>query len=148
MKIFIDSDAFIALLNKTDALHQKAKNLLSTLNQIESSEFYTSWDVIDEVATKISYHLTKKQAIKFLNYLQKIQACIIYPDAKLAKQAQNLFKSLIPKRVSMADCMNVIITKELQLDCIFSFDKIYQKQGVKLLKNKLEKYIPVLTFPF
>ncbi len=140
MKIFIDSDAFIALLNKTDALHQKAKKLLSVLSQSESSEFYTSWDVIDEVATKISYHLTKKQAIKFLNYLQKIQACIIYPDVKLAKKAQNLFKNLVSKRVSMTDCINIIIAKELQLDCIFSFDKIYQKQGLELLKDKLGEY--------
>lgn len=144
MKIFIDSDAFIALLNKTDALHQKAKKLLSVLSQSESSEFYTSWDVIDEVATKISCHLTKKQAIKFLNYLQKIQAYIIYPDMKLAKKAQNLFKDLVSKRVSMTDCMNIIIAKELQLDCIFSFDKIYKKQGVEMLKDKLGECVPVV----
>lgn len=136
MKIFIDSDAFIALLNKADSLHYKAKNLLKELGlgkNPQEIEFITSWDVVDEVATKISYRLTKTQAVAFFEFLSDINTSIVYPNASFAKQAQAVFKTIISKKVSMTDCMNMIVVKELKLDYIFSFDKIYQKQGLRLL---------------
>jgi len=133
MKIFIDSDVFIALLNKDDALHQKAKQGLLKIEKLDLVELFSSWDVVDEVSTKISYFLSKKQAKAFLEYIEEIKTNIIFPTPELSKEAKRMFSSLHSKRVSMTDCMNMSIVDHFDLDCIFSFDKIYEKQGQTLI---------------
>ena len=136
MKIFIDSDAFIALLNKNDALHLRAVEVLSKIENHQELELYTAWDVIDEVATKTSYYISKKQAKDFLKYIESIKTNIVYPTPELSSLARQMFNSIKSKNVSMTDCMNCVIVKQLKIDYIFSFDKDYQKQGLILLPSK------------
>lgn len=134
MTILIDSDAFISIESKSDSLHQEATRLLERLGDKEFS-FYTSWDVIDEVSTKLSYFLSKEQSLSFLSFIQSTGIHILYPTRERHLKAVQLFSEIATKRVSMTDCMNMVIAAELNLDCIFSFDKIYQQQGFKLLKH-------------
>ena len=137
MKVFIDSDAFLALMNKSDNLHSRAVTLLSKLQQIEKVIYVTSWDVIDEVANKASYRLTKQQAVNFLEYVKEVATIIVYPDAKLSKEAQKIFTATKTKKVSMTDCMSVAIAQQLKLDAFFSFDKHFQQQNYTLLEDYL-----------
>ncbi|KUK79431.1 MAG: putative ribonuclease VapC [Microgenomates bacterium 39_7] len=135
MKVFIDSDAFLALLNQSDNLHSRAVKLLSKLKNIDDVTYITSWDVIDEVSTKASYRLTKKQAIAFLSYVREVATIIVYPDPSLSKKAQELFTKVTSKKVSMTDCMSMIIVQEMKLDVFFSFDKHFSQQGYTLLED-------------
>lgn len=137
MKIFIDSDAFLALMNKSDNLHSRATTLLSKLQQIENVVYITSWDVIDEVATKASYRLTKQQAINYLEYVKDVATIIVYPDAKLSKEAQKIFAATKSKKVSMTDCMSMAIAQQMKLDAFFSFDKHFRQQNYALLEEYL-----------
>ena len=102
------------------------------MEKIEVIELLSSWDVIDEVSTKISYFLGKEQARAFLEYVEETKTNIVFPTPKLARTAKENFIKLRSKRVSMTDCMNMAIVDQLDLDSIFSFDKVYEKQGVSL----------------
>ena len=63
--IFIDSDAFIALNYEADAHFQNATAIFDRLKQ-SSEVLVTSWDVVSEVATKLSYFTTKQIALGFI----------------------------------------------------------------------------------
>lgn len=52
--IFIDSDAFIALNHPLDNHNQKSIKIYNSLVNSDE-ELITSWDVISEVTTKLSF---------------------------------------------------------------------------------------------
>lgn len=131
--IFIDADVYIALYVEKDASHKRAREVL---DKLLDEEMVTSWEVVDEVATKISFFATRKEANVFLEKLFESDTRIEYMDAKRANLATDLFKRQASKRVSMTDCANMVIAKELGIKRFLSFDKHYQKNGFKLITAK------------
>ena len=124
--IFVDADAYIALMVEGDASHEGALRLLS---ELKSEEMVTSWEVIDEVATKLSFFTSHKEAVNFLKRLFTSETRIEYVDPKRAVAVEKLFFRQSSKRVSMTDCANMVIAKELGIKRFFSFDKHYKKNG-------------------
>ena len=61
----------------------------------------------------------------------------MYPDKLRSQLAKKLFAKIKSKRVSMTDVMNMVLVEEFDLDCIFSFDKVYKNQGFVLLEDYL-----------
>jgi len=135
MKILFDSDAFIGLANRKDALHQNCLDLLHQLDHYPHRSLFTSWDVISESTTKITYYLGKAHARKFFSLLSGLDIQRIYSSEKITGKTITLFNSIPSKRVSLTDCNNIVIAKELHLDTIFSFDHIYPQHGLKLLSQ-------------
>ena len=129
--IFIDSDAYIGLSVKKDLHHNKAKQLLS---QLTRETFVTSWQVIDEVTTKLSLFTTRKKATDFLESVVKSDTQIEFVNTSLVRPIKKLFNSQTSKKISLTDCANMAIARSLGIDTFFSFDKHYQQNGFKLLK--------------
>jgi len=129
--IFIDSDAFLALHIKQDAHHQKALALVQSLKK-EKKSLMTSWEVIDEVTTKLSFYTTKKAALSFLEGIFKSGILIVFTDEVIAKEALVIFKEQKSKRVSLTDCVNMAIARLKKIETFFSFDKHYLQNNFKL----------------
>lgn len=134
MKILIDSDAFIAFYSKEDSLHEKSVKVISAISKKNYSQ-YTTWEVIDEVTTKLSYRFSRDTARKFLYKLLVSDIFIVYPDENLASKALEVFEQVKNEHVSLTDCFNIAVCKDKKIDCVFSFDKIYKKVGLKLLPD-------------
>ncbi len=96
--IFLDSDYFIGYFIKEDSHHQ---NCLKLAEKIEE-EIITSYDVIDEVATKLSYNVGKTLSLQFLFYIEKEEMPIIYPQEELFKKTKMIFQNQ-PKNKSFLD---------------------------------------------
>jgi len=133
MRVLIDADVFIALYNDKDALSKRTIQLFKKLKN-EKVKYFTTYDVIDEVATKLSYFLTKKASTTFLKEIIDSETQIIFPTEKSFQKTINKIKSIRTKRVSFTDCANIVAYKEYDIDAIFSFDKIYPKEKLKILK--------------
>jgi predicted nucleic acid-binding protein len=133
--IFIDSDAYIAIYSDDD-FHNTNSIAISKSLDANKEELVTSWDVVDEVATKLSRYGTKKLALKFINKLLKSETLIIFPDGKMLKSSIRIFRKQTSKRVSFTDCTNMAIAKSRNIKTFFSFDRHYVKNGFKLLKGK------------
>ncbi|MBU1085776.1 MAG: hypothetical protein ABII08_02580 [Candidatus Beckwithbacteria bacterium] len=130
--IFVDSDAFIGLSYRKDVHYKKSKIIMDSLGE-QDEILITSWQVVDEVATKLSYFTTKKLSVNFLNWLFESDIKIVYVDEKLSRKIVKKFKSQRSKRVSLTDCTNMVIAKEMRVERFFSFDKVYVQNGFKLL---------------
>ncbi len=130
--IFIDSDAFLGISNPNDALHSRAIALLKD----QTADIVTSWDVIDEVSTKLSYHFSKFHAVEFLGSLSAHNIKIEFLDNETSQEAKKIFLSQKSKNVSMTDCANMAIAKKLKINTFFSFDEHYPKNGFKLLTTR------------
>lgn len=128
--VLADADFFIGPYLADDAHHQKCISLSETIDE----EIITSYDVIDEVVTKLTYFRRKDKALLFLEDVKSTNLSIIFPDRKLSEKAIVIFKSQKTKHVSLTDCMNMAIAKEKKIKHILSFDKVYEKNGFRLVK--------------
>lgn len=128
--IFIDSDVFIGLRVELDVHHKEVESLLECLGD---EILITSWEVIDEVSTKLSYQTSKETAIQFLEYLNQSQIRVEFLDKQTSEVAKRIFVSLKSKNISMTDCANMAIARKLKITTFFSFDEHYPKNGFKLL---------------
>lgn len=131
--IFIDADAFIAARVTKDSNYLKAEKTFQKLSQ-QKIKLVTSWDVIDEVATKLSRFTTHQIAVKFLTDTASSSMKITYPNHSLAEKAMTIFAKQTSKRVSLTDCTNMAIMSELGITTIFSFDHHYSQNGFKLFQ--------------
>ncbi len=130
--IFVDADAFIALNFTKDAHYKKACILMEKFED-EEELLVTSWQVIDEVATKLSYFGVKQQATNFLKWIINSEIKVVYTDENMTGKIIKQFKEQTSKRVSLTDCTNMVIAEEMGIKQIFSFDKHYQQNGFELL---------------
>ena len=133
MRILVDADAYIALYSKSDALNNKAQQVLKRISN-KRAKIFTTYDVVDEVTTKLSYHVSKKASLKFLDELNITETEIIFPTESSFTNTIKKIASIKSERVSFTDCANMAACKEYDMDAIFSFDKVYEKQGLKTLK--------------
>lgn len=133
MIVFVDADAFIGVSIETDPHHNEAKQLFAQLAD-SKDVLVTSWDTVDETASKLSQFSTKQIALSFLNFLGQSAIMVYYTDYAIATKALKLFAKQTSKRVSLTDCTNMIIAKSLGAEIFFSFDRHYEKNGFKLLK--------------
>jgi len=131
--IFVDSDAFIALNHPLDIHNKKAIDIYNSLVNSDE-ELITSWDVLSEVSTKLSFFLTKAIALSFINYIQTSKIKVEYVTPINSDKIFEFFKKQSSKRVSITDCVNMTICNKLGIKQIFSFDQHYSKNGFKLLK--------------
>jgi len=130
--IFVDSDAFIAIYSKKDLHHKKAVKISKNLKK-DKTPLITSWDVVDETATKLSFFLLKKTSLQFLKTLMNGKIIVIFPDEKISQEAIKIFKKQTSKKVSLTDCTNMAIAQAKGIKAFFSFDKHYMKNGFELL---------------
>lgn len=133
MKVLLDADAYIGTYNEDDALHQKATHILSEMSKKGCKHFVT-YDVVDEVTTKLSYQLGKGASKKFIKNLLESNTQIIFPTEESFQKTLKKFQTINSKNVSLTECTNMIAYKEYEINAIFSFDKIYSKQGLEILE--------------
>ena len=131
--IFIDSDVYLALNLKEDTNKEKAIRLTQKLLTSEEKKI-TSWDVIDEVSTKLSYHFSRTIAESFVRNIVRSDTNIRFIDEFLIQEVLALFLKQTSKNISMTDCANMVIAKSLGITTFFSFDHHYEQNGFTLLK--------------
>jgi len=131
--IFVDADAYIGIYTKQDGHHNRANILLCGV-QNNHEQLVTSWDVIDEVATKLSYHIGKAEAKNFLNDMKTSDTRIEYMKQELVHDVFSLFLKQSSKHVSLTDCTNMVIARNLGITTFFSFDHHYEQNGFTLFR--------------
>jgi len=139
MKILVDADAFIAMNIETDELRKKTIQCIDWLEK-KDPDFYVTWDVIDEVSTKLRYAANKETAFQFLDEVYSGRYEVILPVEDFVFRSLKIFKEIVPKHTSLTYCMNIAVYRKLEMDVIFSFDKGYKKAGLTLLQEVVLKY--------
>jgi len=130
MKALLDSDALIALYSPSDALSRRAKIIYKRLLEEKTECFITNL-VLQETATVISNKFGQDQSLEFIDRIEKIEIGQIFVNERLTVKAWHIFKSQKKKGTSFIDCANVAVFEEMGADMIMSFDKFYQRKGLK-----------------
>lgn len=135
--VFIDSNIFIAELNKDDSLHNRAKAVLRNIEKQNLSAI-TSNFIINEVITVLSQRVSKATAIAFANFIYDSDTAIdiMTINRNIEIKAIDYLKNLKSKNISFCDCATLAVLDLFAIDNLATFDKDFKlKDGNFMIMN-------------
>lgn len=122
--LFIDTSAYLSLLNPNDINHHEAINLAK---QFTNKKFITNQAVLGELLTVGSMHFNKQKTIEFVEKINNSSTLIILETPKLIDNAFKIFKKVKSKNISWIDCYSQSIINKYKIKEVFTFDKDFDK---------------------
>ncbi|MFN2456070.1 MAG: type II toxin-antitoxin system VapC family toxin [Pyrinomonadaceae bacterium] len=134
MTVFVDTAAWLALLNTRDALHAPALRVMAGL-QRQNALLTTTEFILIELANALSAPAFRVQAAAFIEGLQTLTYARIVPaSAMLFADGMNLYRERPDKQWSLIDCTSFIVMREANITDAFSSDHHFEQAGfIKLL---------------
>lgn len=131
MSIFVDTAAFLAVLNANDRFHELAQKawveILSSDQLISSSSY-----VLLETIALLQHHFGVEAVRLFENDVLPVVE-ITWEDKAIHKRARSALLAANRRDLSLVDCTSFEILRETGLDAVFSFDAHFREQGFKVI---------------
>lgn len=130
-KIYVDTSAFYALLDRSDQYHEQAKDLWPSLLDDHMS-LLTSNYVVSETVTLLQYRLGFNAALIWYKDILSIVE-IAWTDQSTHRKAYELWMNLGRYRFSLVDCISYITMHQHHIEKAFCFKTTYANQGFTLV---------------
>lgn len=131
-----DADSLIALVNKEDSNHRKAKRIVGGLAEKEYTIIYPNTAILEAITA-----LTRKLNLRDKAELIAKQSLeggfsVVFLDEEIQRKAQRFFvDKSISKQNTIFDCVVMACADNISAAGIFSFDKWYSRLGFKLAQE-------------
>ena len=133
--IFVDSGAWIALLDQRDQYHSDAVAIYNDLMQ-QDAQFLTTDYVIDETVTRLRYDFSHSGAVEFFDFIESIKnrgiLTAVEIDRALFQDAEQLFRQYNTARLSFTDCTSFAVCQQHNISEAFAFDQHFPMMGITL----------------
>jgi hypothetical protein len=134
MKLFVDTGAFIALIDADDENHKAAAAFYRNSKE-KGARFVTTNFVVCETMNYLRARISHDIAVLFRENLKKSGFNeVITVTASIEEGAFAIFKRYADKEFSFTDCTSFSIMRSLKLKTAFAFDKHFaQIEGLNRL---------------
>lgn len=129
MKVFIDSDVFIAAFNKRDSNHPRGNEILKKALIVKYQKVYTSDFVLDEIISRLvkeseKGRLKKKEITRRIGETIQNSALMrfVHIDESTLGTAKTCFRMYYDKFLSLTDWSSAVLMKNKNIKYIISFD--------------------------
>ncbi|MGB9662339.1 MAG: type II toxin-antitoxin system VapC family toxin [Moorellaceae bacterium] len=123
-KLFIDTGAFIALIDERDSLHQASRAFYASLSK--RTNLITSIMVVAETYTWLRYHAGSDLAIRFLDIIDRSEKAgvlqVILPGNDIRDKVHAVLKKYNDQNLSYTDAVSFIILETMNIQDVFGFD--------------------------
>lgn len=130
MKVFIDTNAWLALEIKNDINHLRAKSAFKKY-KARRAIFYTNDYVLSEVYTRLIYDIYLNAALKFHEQLKKSvegsQLTVLEIDGLERERTWEHLEKYQDHKLSFTDATIIVNFTELRLNEIFTFDSHFRE---------------------
>ena len=131
MKAFVDTSAFLAVLDRDDQAHEQASVIWTQLIE-QHIELLTTNYVLVETNALIQQrlgmqilHIFEEQVVSILN--------TTWIDKEIHKAGLTTLRAANRRGLSLVDCVSFIVCQQLQVKAVFAFDNHFWEQGFKVL---------------
>jgi uncharacterized protein len=138
--VFADAGYWIALLNPTDALHERAMQVSASLGH---TRILTSELVLTEVLNACSRkgELPRRMACVLIDELRSDPDYEIVPMTTSAfRQAVERYRSRADKKWGLTDCASFLIMEEKGITDALSADRDFRQAGFNALLLDVDRY--------
>lgn len=123
-KLFVDTGAFIALIDERDALHQPSRTFYASLSK--RTNLITSIMVVAETYTWLRYHAGHDLAIRFLEIIDRSEKAgalqVIIPDGGMREKVHAVLRKYRDQDLSYTDAVSFVILEAMNIRDVFGFD--------------------------
>ncbi len=131
MRIFIDTSAFYALLDRDDESHPKAKKVWVDLLNGENT-LVTSNYVLVETFALLQHRLGMEATRGFQSdILPLVNVEFVSPD--IHRSSISALLSVSRRNLSLVDCVSFEMMRNLEIKAVFAFDPHFEEQGFDIL---------------
>ena len=128
-RVFVDTPAWIALLDATDRLHDPALQVWDRLRHA-GSVLVTTEFVLLEVANALAAPQARSQAVAFINGLRRAKVVRTIPvDSELFAEAWTLFSRRPDKEWGLTDCISFVVMRREAIGQAFTSDPHFEQAG-------------------
>jgi len=128
-RVFIDSSAWLAVLDKNDPHHSEAVELYDRLLKSQTV-FVTTILVVAETQIVLRRRAGHGTAVAFLkNANESPRIKIIYPDAQLEAEAKRILHQYQDQDFSLADAISFAFMRQNGLTEAFAYDRHFATAG-------------------
>lgn len=134
-KVFVDTSAWIALINPVDTLAIQAKQIMARLSQ-QKNILVTTEFVLLEVADALCKSNLRQKTYAYINGIRQIPDIqeIISFDQSLLDEGWNLYHQYSDKDWGLTDCISFVVMRREGITQAFTSDKHFEQAGfVKLM---------------
>jgi predicted nucleic acid-binding protein len=131
MSIFIDTSAFLALLNKDDHFHQIAKRTWEEINLSEEYLISSNYVIIETISL-----LQKRFGIEALRIFEnEVRPVIeiIWINQTIHHAGMVVVLITNHRKLSLVDCTSFEILRTQHVEKVFTFDSHFSEQGFNII---------------
>ena len=132
MSIFIDTCAFLALINHDDEFYPVASDLFTKAAESDE-EFFTSNYVILETIFLLQREIGLASVNDFKKFILPA-INIIWVDEKIHDNCLNNLIAAEKRKISLTDYSSFYILDNFKIDSVFTFDKHFKEKDYKILE--------------
>ena len=127
MNIFIDTSAFLAVLNANDHFHRTAKQSWDEILASDSILFSSNYVILE--TTALLQHRFGVEAVRlFVSDILPIIE-ITWVDEAIHMQGTSALLVANRRNLSLVDCISFEIMRQIGLDAAFTLDVHFREQG-------------------
>ena len=132
-RAFCDTSFFFAALAPRDVNHARARDLLTACLD-EGVALHTTWDVVSETATLLTYRLDRRAGVAFLDDVKPALA-LVPTTAAVLREAEAVIRRFAPRmRLSFCDAVSVVVLTSILLDApCLTFDRDFAALGLTVM---------------
>ncbi|MCI4330352.1 MAG: PIN domain-containing protein [Thermoplasmata archaeon] len=135
--IFVDSGAWIALLDQRDGFHRHARRVQGELLQGGHGRLVTTDYVLDEAVTYLRLHGSAGLVGDFRTIVTESESLhVVWTTPERFWAAWDTLLGRPDKRWSLTDCLSFVTMEALGIRTAFGFDPDFRQAGFKLLPEE------------
>ncbi|MGI8826809.1 MAG: type II toxin-antitoxin system VapC family toxin [Chloroflexota bacterium] len=134
-RVFVDTSAWLALVNRKDRFHEAAA--MFHRNEAGARRVAT-WGILSETYTWLRYHIGYPAAERWLYETAALEARglieVIYPDPSTEPSVRRILARFADQDLSYVDAFSLVVAESHRgIDAIFAFDHHLSLSGLPVL---------------
>ena len=126
---FLDTAFAIALVNKRDTYHDKARALLQKIEQ-ERTSIITTQAVLIEIGNALAGPALRRIAAGYIERLEKDSSVEVVPISdELLQQGLTLYRERPDKAWGLTDCISFVVMQERGITDAMTADRHFEQAG-------------------
>ncbi len=138
--VFIDTSAWIDLMNKKERHHAAAVMFNKSLAPMTFR--ITTWGIVSETFTWIRYHIGSREAMRWLTLKESLEhqgfLQVVFPDPQMEVGVRKVIDRFQDQSLSYVDAFSIaLIQTRPEIDAVFAFDHHMILAGLPVLPGPL-----------
>ncbi len=139
-RVFVDSSAWIDLMNKNERHHAEAVAFHKSLTPMALR--ITSWGIVSETFTWIRYHVGDREALRWLGMKEALEhqgfLQVVFPHPEMEVGVRKVIERFHDQELSYVDAFSIaFIQSRPDIDAVFAFDHHMALAGRPVLPGPL-----------